>query len=157
MDGSPRHLVVLPLPGSADVAEALAAIGRLERRSALAVLDAVEVERRDDGSVGVEHVSPPMGVQIDVAAWTWLLDGILVRPGVGGGEQAAYPLGGPGMSESFVAEVRESLGAPGSSLVFIVSDLDPGAAVSELRRFPTVRLVYGVLPPAVLERMYTER
>jgi hypothetical protein len=157
MDDSPRHLLVLPLPRSASVAEALAAIGRLERGSSLAVLGAVVVERRDDGTVGVGHVSPPMGDEIDVAAWMWLLDGILDRSGTGRAGPPEYPLGGTGLSESFVAEMRESLAAPGLSLVFIVSGLDPGAAVSELRRFPAVRLVYGLMPPSLLERIFTER
>jgi hypothetical protein len=57
------------------------------------------------------------------------------------------------VSESFVAEVGELLATPGQALVFIVSGLDPGAAVSELRGFPGTRLVYGVLLQRVIERM----
>lgn len=57
------------------------------------------------------------------------------------------------MSESFVAEVGELLATPGQALVFIVSGLDSGAAVSELRGFPGTRLVYGVLLQRVIERM----
>ena len=154
--GSPRQLVLLPLPSSVTVTEALAAIGRLERASPLEVLGAVVVERRQDGTVGVASVSPPIGAEIDDAAWRWLLDGILHRPEPAGGvERLGGPLGGTGLSESFLAEVRELLATPGQSLAFIASGLDPGASVSELRGFPGARLIYGVLPPPVLERMLT--
>jgi uncharacterized membrane protein len=151
---SPLHLVLLPLPISVSVTEALAAIGRLERQSPLEVLDAVVVERRQDGTVGVASISPPVGAEIDIAAWRWLLDRILDRPEpAGGAEPVEGLLGRTGLSESFVAEVAELLATPGQSLVFIVSGLDPGAAVSELRGFPGTRLVYGVLPRRLIERM----
>jgi uncharacterized membrane protein len=152
----PRHLVLLPLPSSVSVTEVLAAIGRLERASPLEVLDAVVVERQEDGTVDIAPASARSGAAIDVAAWRWLLGGILERPtAAGGAELGEGALGGTGLSDSFVAEVRDLLATPGRSLVFIVSGLDPGAAVSELRGFPGTRLVYGVLPGRVIDRMLT--
>lgn len=153
---SPHHLVLLPLASSVSVAEALAAIGRLQRASPLEVLDTVVIERREDGTVAVAPTSPPVGTGTDVAAWSWLLDAILDRPqSAGGAERVGGPLRRTGLSESFVAEVVELLATPGKSLVLIVSGLDPGAAVSELRGFQGTRLVYGAMPGRVIERMLT--
>lgn len=136
--------------------EVLAAIGRLERASSLEVLDSVVVERQGDGTVGIAPASARSGVAIDVAAWRWFLDGILEGPmAAGAAEVGEGALGRAGLSDSFVAEVRDLLATPGRSLMFIVSGLDPGAAVSELRGFPATRLVYGVLPGRVIDRMLT--
>jgi hypothetical protein len=152
----PRHLVLLSLPRSVSLTEGLAAIGRLERASSLEILGAVVVERREDGTAGVASVAPPIGAEIDVAAWRWLLYGILDRPEPAAGvEPIEGPLAETSLSESFVAELEELLATPGQSLLFIVSGLDAGAAVSELRPFPGTKLVYGVMPPRVLERMLT--
>jgi hypothetical protein len=152
----PRHLVLLSLPRSVSLTEGLAAIGRLERASSLEILGAVVVERREDGTAGVASVAPPIGAEIDVAAWRWLLYGILDRPEPAAGVKPIEgPLAETSLSESFVAELEELLATPGQSLLFIVSGLDAGAAVSELRPFPGTKLVYGVMPPRVLERMLT--
>lgn len=156
MAAAPHHLVLLPLPSSVTVTKVLAAFGRLERATHLEVLDSVIVARHEDGKVHITPASARIGAAIDVAVWTWLLDGILAPPGpAGGAERLQGPLGGTVLSESFVAEVRELLATPSRSLMFIVSGLDSGAAVSEFRGFPGTRLVYGVLPRRVLDRMLT--
>ena len=153
---SPRHLVLLPLPAPVGVREALAAIGRLEGTGALDVLGAVVVERRDDGTLAITPASPAASSEIDVAAWRWLLDGVLGGgEGIGGVDRPESALGGSGLSESFVAEVREVLASARRSLALVVARLDATAAVSELHDLPEVRLVYGVLPRRVLARMVT--
>jgi hypothetical protein len=77
------------------VTEALAAIGRLERATSLEVLDAVVVESREDGTVDVASTSPSVGAENDIAAWRWLLDAILDRPGPPrGAEPVKGPVGG---------------------------------------------------------------
>lgn len=153
---SPRHLVLLPLPASVGVPEAFAAIGRLESAGALDVLGSVVVERQDDGTLAITPASPGAGSDIDVAAWRWLFDRVLDGgEGVGGVDQPDSALGGSGLSESFVAEVRAALASARRSLALVVARLDASAAVSALHDLPEARLVYGVLPRHVLERMLT--
>jgi uncharacterized membrane protein len=153
---SPRHLVVLPLPDATDATEALAAIGRLERSDLLEVLGVAVVERRGDGTVQVALVPRQDSAPIDVAAWTWLLSGILEdHAPAGRGQHPGAPLGGAVFSVSFLDEVREVVARAGRSLALVVAGLDAAAAVSELRGVPGAKLVYGVLPEPVLERMLT--
>ena len=156
MVASPRHLVLLPLPDTVGVPDGLAAIGRLERAGALDVLGSVVVERQDDGTLAITPAFRATRSDIDVAAWQWLLDGVLGRgEGIGGVDQPERSLAGAGLSESFVAEMREALASARRSLALAVARLDVPAAVSELHDLPDARLVYGVLPRRVLERMVT--
>lgn len=156
MAGSTRHLALLTVPGASGVTEALAAIGRLERTSPLDVLGAAVIEHPGHPPRHVALVPRPAGVQIDVAAWTWLLDGILDSPQLGGGaEGPAAEFAGGGLSESFLAEIREVATQADHMVALVVARLDPGAAVSELRGLRGARLVYGVLPRAVLDRILT--
>ncbi len=74
---SDHHLAVLPLPGSVAVSQALAAIDRLQRASALTVLCASLVERQDDGTLEVAPMPPEHADQIDATAWRRLLAGTL--------------------------------------------------------------------------------
>jgi hypothetical protein len=130
---SPHHLVVLPLPCSVSVTEALAAIGRLERATSLEVLDAVVVEARGQDRW--------CGADITIGGRRERHRRVEVAPrrdprpswAPRGAEPVKGPVGGTGVSESFVAEVGELLATPGQALVFIVSGLDRGAAVSELQ------------------------
>jgi hypothetical protein len=147
---------MIPLPDAGRATEALAAIGRLERTDGLEVLGVAVVERRGDGTIQVAPVPQQASAQIDVAAWAWLLGGIFEDPGPAGqGRHPEPTLGRAVLSESFLAEVREVVARAGRALALVVAGLDAGSAVSELRGVPGAKLVYGVLPEPVLERMLT--
>jgi hypothetical protein len=147
---SGRHrLAVLPLHSQGSPAGALAAIKRLDRAGSLELVDSVLVERQADGAFRIEEFPAPATGRIEMPAWSWLLgetaDGPHPRRG---GEVRRSAFG-----ESFVAELRDVVPTAGQWLMLVVGHLDIGAVVTELRDLPRARLVYGVLPDEVFDRL----
>src|SRR3954463_11669617 len=120
MAGSKCYLALLPIRGSVGPADALAAFERLERAKSVVVVSSAVIRREPSGAVEVSLARESV---IGEAAWRWLLDEI------------ADPDARPGLSESFVLEVRKVLPTAGEWVALVVSHLDAGAIVDELRAF----------------------
>ena len=74
-----QRLAVLSFPGAVSKAAALAAIGRLERSHSLVVLDAVLVERAEDGTPHVAGLYEGAGEECDAAAFVSIKEAIQHR------------------------------------------------------------------------------
>ena len=137
MPPSHRQLAVLSISEARLVADALAAIDRLEASGTIAVHDAALVERGDAGAFTVTAVAHRARTDVGTVAFAWFLEAMLAPDG----DHSCA-----GLSESMRVELREVLPTACVCLALLVSQLDPGAAVAEFREFPGTRLVYGALP-----------
>ena len=150
MVASGYRLVLLPLR-SLSVEPALTALAHLEDAGAVEIVHAARLERGRNGRAPqFVDVSPQSTLRLEPAAWARLLDGTIANSDV-----AVSPADRSecGLSESFVAELRELLPTASEWLVLVVRRLEPGAVVAELAPFPETRLVYGALPEPVLESL----
>jgi uncharacterized membrane protein len=146
-----RHLAVMSFSSKVSVSEALATIVRLKDANALAIVEAVLIEREDDRSLHITGLSKGTGDEDDVTALTWLVREMLESPQRSArAAQQARHLARSGVSESFIAELHQVLPTATTCLALVVSGLDTAAAVAELRAFPGMRLVYGTLPVSAL-------
>ena len=136
-----RHLLaVLPLSDAFRRTDAEVGIDRLQRAGAVAVVDAVVLER--DEHRGARIVAAPLvPTHLPSSAWSWLAGGLV---GDDAGDVRSR------FSRSFVDEVRAATPPGGSCLVAILSRVDVGSALAELRG---TRLIYGALPEGVLDEM----
>lgn len=151
---APAHqLFLLPLHPSLSAGEAVDAVCRLQRAGSVHVV-AAAVVHCDGGGWRVD----PSPVRADEVladdAWAWVVSTTVGTAGVTGSGGA--PGGGrhdPGLSASFVAEAHDAAAAADGWVVAIVHDLDAGAAVQALRRFPSTRVIYGDLPAPMVDRL----
>ena len=150
MSHSPHHLALLRLRRPVGAEQALGVIDQLERAGSLDVVDAVRIESPGGEALRITTLDRAATPRISLTAWTWLLGDVLgTTPAAGPGTGAG------GLSESFVAELREVLPTATEGLALVVSRLDAAAAVAAFLDLPDVRLVYGVVPDAVLEQLLT--
>lgn len=156
-----RRVVALAIDAVPRAHEALLAALRLEERRLLTLHDAVIVTRSASGELEITETSDPAPVAAAVpttlvgALIGTLLAGpigLLIGGVLGGGSGAiAARLADDGLPARFVRELAEETPPGQTSLVLLVGDVAGSAVLDQLRRFQGARVVYGGMPPEVLE------
>ena len=159
----PDVLVAISFPDLYRANEFLTAAARLTSQHKLATKDAVFVTKDTDGKA---HVRETRDLQTGPTAastglWTAFVGAILGGPiglvvggaiGAGAGAVAAKVID-LGIPDEWVAWLKEATEPGHTVLALLVSSFDREALAAELERFHGARLLYGNLPPAVLDRL----
>jgi uncharacterized membrane protein len=161
-DASPDVLVAISFPDQFRATEFLTAASRLVAQHKLVAKDAVFVSKDDDGKT---HVRETRDLQTGPAAastglWSAFIGALLAGPvglvvagAVGAGVGAlAAKIVDFGIPDEWVDWLKEAAEPGHTVLAILVHDVDRDALVAELERFHGARLLYGNLPPDVLNR-----
>lgn len=135
--------------------EFMTAATRLARDGRLALHDAVFVVKSADGKTHVRETRDPQPGQTAIGAGLWsglfglLLGGpvgMLVAGGIGAGAGAiTAKVVDVGVTDDFVAQLREMVRPGTTTVALLVDHVDPRAVLSELHRFEGGRYVAGNL------------
>jgi hypothetical protein len=130
----------------------MAALDRLEQSGSVVVTNAVHVLCDADGTLHVIGLFAQSDDDRDAAAVAWFLQEMLDSHPDSIDGSLPHSVGPAGVSESFVSELRDALRSSTVCLALIVSYLDVGRVVTELRGFRGAKLVHGRLSlPALAE------
>jgi len=151
----PPRLVAFSFPDELRASEFLTAMTRLAREKQLRIHDAVFVVKTDDDKTYVRETTDLQVGQTALGTGMWsglfglLLGGpvgMLVAGGIGAGAGAlTAKLVDVGVTDDFVAQLRE-LVQPGTTTLALLADvLDEEALTNELQRFEGARYVAGNL------------
>ena len=135
--------------------EFMTALTRLARDGRLALHDAVFVVKDEDAKTYVRETKDlqPSSTAIGAGLWSGLFGlllggpvGMLIAGGIGAGAGAiTAKIVDIGVTDEFVAQLREMV-QPGTTTVAVLADhLDPDALLAELQRFEGARYVSGNL------------
>jgi uncharacterized membrane protein len=162
-DDAPQDvLVAISFPDQYRANEFLTAAARLVSQHKLVAKDAVFVTKDADGKT---HVRETHDLQTGPAAasaglWSAFIGALLAGPvglvvagaiGAGAGALAAKIVD-LGIPDEWVDWLKQTAEPGHTVLAILVHDVDRDALVAELERFHGARLLYGNLPPAVLDR-----
>jgi uncharacterized membrane protein len=157
---APRSLVVLGFDSRQKADEALLAVRRLKAQKKLVLHDAVFVTKGPTGGVYVtETVDPtPRSAALDGSVWGLLLGTLLGGP-VGGLVAGALSAGtgallakliDVGVPDTTVRDLRQTVRPGTTALALLLSHIDQGAVLAELRRFAGAQVVATTLSEAAL-------
>lgn len=157
---APRSLIVLSFDSRQKADEALLAAKRLKAQKKLVLHDAVFVAKDRAGHVHVtETVDPtPRSAALDGSVWGLLLGTLLGGP-VGGLLAGALSAGtgallakliDVGVPDATVRELRQAVRPGTTALALLLSHIDQGAVLAELRRFAGATIVTTTLSDETL-------
>lgn len=152
----PPRLAAISFPDELRAAEFMTAMTRLARDKALRLHDAVFVVKNDEGRTYVRETKDlqPGQTALGTGMWSGLFGlllggpvGMLVAGGIGAGAGAlTAKVIDVGVTDEFVAQLREQV-KPGTTTLALLADvLDDQAVLSELQRFEGAKYVAGDLP-----------
>jgi uncharacterized membrane protein len=159
---APTHqLAAISFDDDLRAVEFMTAITRLARDGKLQLRDAVFVIKDEGGRTHVRETTDLQAgpTALTAGLWTGLLGlllggpvGMLIGGGVGAGAGAVTAkVVDLGVTDEFVAQLREMV-QPGTSTVAVLADdVDAGAVLGELHRFEGARYVAGNLPLAGIQ------
>jgi uncharacterized membrane protein len=159
--GSAQRLAAISFDDELKAVEFMTAITRLARDGKLALHDAVFVVKDRDGKTHIRETKDlqPGTTALSAGLWTGLFGlllggpvGMLIAGGVGAGAGAVTAkLVDVGVTDEFVAQLREMV-QPGTTTVAVLADdVDVEAVLAELQRFAGARYVAGNLPLAGIQ------
>ena len=151
----PRQLAAISFDDDLRATEFLTAVTRLARDGRLNLHDAVFVVKHDDGKTYVRETKDLQAGPTAIGAGLWsglfglLLGGpvgMLVAGGIGAGAGAVTAkVVDVGMSDEFVAQLREMVQLGTTTVALLVDGVDEQAVLAELHRFEGGRYVTGNL------------
>lgn len=152
----PPRLAAFSFGDDLRAAEFMTAMTRLGRDKALRLHDAVFVVKNDQGRTYVRETTDlqPGQAALGTGMWSGLFGlllggpvGMLVAGGIGAGAGAlTAKVMDVGVTDEFVAQLREQV-RPGTTTLAILADvLDNEAVLTELHRFEGAKYVAGDLP-----------
>jgi uncharacterized membrane protein len=155
-------IVAISFPDQFRATEFLTAASRLVSQGKLKAKDAVFVSKDADGKAHVRETRDLQTGPTAASAGLWgafvglLLAGplgLVVVGGIGAGAGAlAAKVVDLGIPDEWVDWLKEAVEPGHTVLAVLVTDVDRDALAAELERFHGARLLYGNLPPDVLER-----
>lgn len=144
-------------------AEFMTAMTRLAREGKLRIRDAVFVVSNADGRTFVRETTDLQTGQTALGSGLWsglfglLLGGpvgMLVAGGIGAGAGAlTAKLVDVGVTDDFVAQLRENVTPGTTTLALLADQVDGPAVLEELKRFEGARYVAGNLPLEGIRRV----
>lgn len=159
----PETLIGVSFDDSFRASEFLTAVTRLHSRQELHLKDAVVVTKNANGDTNVkETVDPgPGSSALSGAVWAGLFGlllggpvGWIVGGAVGAGVGAATAkIVDIGIPDEWVKWFREAVRPGTTTIVVLVTKLQPGPLVTEAERFAGAQLVYANLDPGRIERI----
>ncbi len=159
----PSYLAAISFTDELRAVEMMTAMTRLSREGKLRLRDAVFVVKNEDGKTYVRETTDLQTTQtaLGTGLWSGLFGlilggpvGMLVAGGIGAGAGAlTAKLVDVGVTDEFVAQLRE-LVQPGTTTLCLLADqIDNDAVLAELARFEGARYVAGNLPLAGIKRV----
>lgn len=143
--------------------EFLTAMTRLVRNEQLKIHDAVFVVKDEEGKTFVRETTDPTPGQTALGAgmWSGLFGlflggpvGMLVAGGIGAGAGAlTAKLVDVGVTDEFVAQLRENVRPGTTTLALLADGVDGPAVLDELKRFEGARYVAGNLSMDGIKRV----
>jgi uncharacterized membrane protein len=153
---SPRHLAAISFDDDLKAVEFMTAMTRLARDGRLKLHDAVFVVKNAEGKTYVRETKDlqPSHTAIGAGLWSGLFGlllggpvGMLVAGGIGAGAGAVTAkVVDIGMTDEFVAQLREMVQPGTTTVALLVDSVDSDAVLTELQRFEGGRYVTGNLP-----------
>ncbi len=159
----PSYLAAISFPDELRAVEMMTAMTRLSREGKLRLRDAVFVVKNQDGKTYVRETTDLQTghTALGTGLWSGLFGlilggpvGMLVAGGIGAGAGAlTAKLVDVGVTDEFVAQLRE-LVQPGTTTLCLLADqIDSDAVLAELGRFEGARYVAGNLPLEGIRRV----
>jgi uncharacterized membrane protein len=159
--GRVQRLAAISFDDDLRAVEFMTALTRLARDGKLALHDAVFVVKDRDGRTHIRETKDLQAGPTALSAGLWsglfglLLGGpvgMLIAGGIGAGAGAVTAkLVDVGVTDDFVAQLREMV-QPGTTTVAVLADdIDVDAVLTELHRFAGARYVAGNLPLAGIQ------
>lgn len=159
----PDSIVGISFEDSYRSQEFLTAVTRLNANGALRLLDAVVVNKDDDGRTRVKETVDlqPGRAALSGAVWTGLLGLIVGGPvgwiaglGVGAGAGAiTAKVVDVGVPDEWVKWFRDAVEPDTYTVVILASDVDTDSLVAEASRFGGGHLVYSNMDPYAIRRI----
>jgi uncharacterized membrane protein len=159
--GPVQRLAAFSFDDDLRAVEFLTAVTRLARDGKLALHDAVFVVKGQDGKTHIRETKDlqPGPTALSAGLWSGLFGlllggpvGLLIAGGIGAGAGAVTAkLVDVGVTDDFVAQLREMV-QPGTTTVAVLADdVDTDAVLAELQRFSGAHYVAGNLPLAGIQ------
>jgi len=159
----PSSLAAFSFSDELRAVEFMTAVTRLGRDGKLKLRDAVFVVKNPEGKTYVRETTDIQAGQaaIGTAMWSGLFGlllggpvGLLVAGGIGAGAGAlTAKLVDVGVTDEFVAQLREMVQPGTTTLAVLADDVDTAAVLEEVRRFEGARYVAGNLSMAGVQRI----
>jgi uncharacterized membrane protein len=156
-----QRLAAISFDDDLRAVEFMTAVTRLARDGKLALHDAVFVVKDSNGRTHIRETKDlqPGPTALSAGLWSGLFGlllggpvGMLIAGGIGAGAGAVTAkLVDVGVTDEFVAQLRETV-QPGTTTVAVLADdVDVDAVLAELHRFAGARYVAGNLPLAGIQ------
>jgi uncharacterized membrane protein len=159
--GHVQRLAAISFDDDLRAVEFMTAVTRLARDGKLGLHDAVFVVKDRDGRTHIRETKDLQAgpTALSTGLWSGLFGlllggpvGMLIAGGIGAGAGAVTAkLVDVGVTDDFVAQLREMV-QPGTTTVAVLADdIDVDAVLAELKRFAGARYVAGNLPLAGIQ------